>query len=447
MDERTFSVISLGCFRNTYDSEILANRFRNKGYVFLSNSVLFKALEKKSAKKRSNEKSIKCINGESFPGIKGRSCDLLIINTCGFIDKAKEESLEIIKQAVELKKRKVVKEIMVLGCLVERYKLELGKFFPQIDQWQGVEEFSDSFSKRFRLSSSYSDFLKICEGCLNRCSFCAIPLIKGTLHSKPREEVIREVKHLDKNGIKELNIIGQDITSWGKDFRKKEDFTGLLKQILKETRNIKWIRLIYTHPRHFSNSLIELVANEERICKYIDLPIQHINDRILKLMNRNITRQEIINLIQKIRKMVPDCTIRTSVIVGFPTESEEEFKELLDFIEHTKFERLGAFIYSREENTPAHDFSPQIHHNTKKRRFKEVMELQRKVSQQINNRFINKEVEVFIERKEDGMFIGRTQYDAIDVDGITFVKKKGLKIGDFYKAKVIDAYEYDLVAV
>ncbi|MFH1519884.1 MAG: MiaB/RimO family radical SAM methylthiotransferase [Candidatus Omnitrophota bacterium] len=420
---RTFSIISLGCFRNTYDSEILIPQFTNQGYVFTPPASLF-------------------INNKK----KTNTVDLLIVNTCGFIDNAKKESLKVIAEAVDLKKKARVRKIIVLGCLVKRYQKELENSFPLIDEWQGLVEFGRGFTKRGKLSfSSQKSFLKICEGCLNRCSFCAIPLIKGSLRSKFSQEIIKEVRYLDKQGVAELNIIGQDITSWGKDFKPKGDLTELLREVLKVTKNIRWIRLIYTHPKHFTNSLIELIAGEERICKYIDLPIQHINDRILKLMNRGITRKQTIDLVRRIRKGIPDCVIRSSVIVGFPTESEKEFKELLDFLKDIKFERLGGFIYSREEGTQAYRLSPQVHPNTKKRRLNQVMEQQQKIANEANKRFLNKKLNVLIEAKDSDAIIARSQYDAPDVDGAVFLNKKGLKIGDFYRAKIIDCLDYDLV--
>ncbi|MCK4917945.1 MAG: MiaB/RimO family radical SAM methylthiotransferase [Candidatus Omnitrophica bacterium] len=421
--KKTFSVVSLGCFRNTYDTEILSQEFCMKGYEYYKGFSL-----------ADNKKS-------------GNICDLLIINTCGFIDKAKEESIEIIKEAIEVKKLKRIKKILVFGCLVQRYREELEKFFPQVDEWMGIKEFSSKFSKRLILTPSYIGFLKICEGCLNKCSFCAIPLIKGKLRSKEKDAVIEEAKYLDKKGVKELNLIGQDITSWGKDFKSKEDLTFLVNQILKATKNIKWIRLIYTHPRNISQSLIDLIAKEDRICKYIDLPIQHINNRILKAMKRKITKKEIKDLICKIRTNIPGCVIRTSVIVGFPGETEEEFKELFDFLKEVKFDRLGTFIYSREEDTPAYNLKPQIHHSTKKRRYGEVMSLQQKIAQNINDRFVGQEIEVLMEDFENDVYIGRTQFDAHEVDGMVIVRRKGLKIGNFYKIKIEDAYNYDLSGV
>ena len=423
--ERTFSVISLGCFRNSYDSEIIIPEFSNRGFHFLPEESL-------SAHKIDKTKVV----------------DLLIINTCGFIDKAKEESLRVIAEAVDLKKRGRVKKITVIGCLVKRYQQQLKKAYPLVDSWQTTVNFSQNFIKRDKfLSSPAVGFLKICEGCLNRCSFCAIPSIKGPLRSKFKDEVIKEARDLEKRGVRELNIIGQDITSWGKDLKSEGSLADLLKGILKATKGIEWIRLIYTHPKNFSDSLIEVVAKNKRICKYIDLPIQHINDRILKLMNRGITKKNIISLISKIRKRIPDCVIRSSVIVGFPTESEREFKELLSFLEDVRFDRLGAFIYSQEEDTQAHKLRPQIHQSTKKRRFKAVMEQQKRIASELNKRFLGKELEVLVETKDQDVFIGRSQNDAPEVDGVVFLKKKGLKIGSFYKTKIIDCLDYDLVGI
>lgn len=412
--KKTFSVISLGCFRNTYDSEVVTKRFVGEGYAFRQD---------------------------------WRKCDTILINTCGFIDKAKEESLDIIREAIDLKKQGKVKNIFVFGCLVQRHRKELEKFFPEIDRWWGIEEFKESSPVRKKLTPEHLDFIKICEGCINRCSYCAIPLIKGSLSSRPKKEIIKEAISLDKKKIKELNIIGQDITSWAKDLRCSDDLTSLLKDILKKTKNIRWIRLIYTHPRHLDNSLIDLIANEERICDYIDLPIQHISDRILRLMNRGTTKKDITDLIRRIRKKIPDCAIRTSIIVGFPTETDKEFKELIQFIRDIKFERLGAFIYSREEDTPAYKLSGQIHHARKKKRFKTVMETQREIMEEVNKRFLGKKLDVLIEEKDNNIYIGRTQYDAWEVDSSVFIEKNRLKIGQFYKVKIIDSYEYDLVGV
>lgn len=419
---KNFSVISLGCFRNNYDSEIVTARFIDKGYTYISEEKFF-----------------------SNTNVIPIQCEFLIVNTCGFIDSAKKESLSTIREALRLKKEGRVKKVFVFGCLVQRYRNELEKFFPQIDEWQGVESLSDTYQARTKLSPSCADFLKICEGCRNACSYCSIPLIKGPLQSKSEPAVLREAKFLDAQGTRELNIIGQDITSWGCGLKGGGNLASLLRKIIKTAPHIHWIRLIYTHPAHFSKELIEVIARQQRICKYIDLPIQHINDRILRLMNRTTTKREIVNLIKRIRAAIPGCVIRTSVIVGFPSETEEEFSELLDFLEETQFERLGAFVYSREENTKAYALSGQIHHGTKKKRFDRLMRLQKAIASTVNKRFLNKEVEVLVEAKEGDTFIGRTQYDAPEVDGVVFLKNKRVKVGEFYNARITDVYEYDLV--
>jgi ribosomal protein S12 methylthiotransferase len=412
MAKKTISIISLGCFRNTYDSERVLNKFLSQGYTF-----------KKETKKADN----------------------LVINTCGFIDKAKEESLEVIEEAVRLKKKGRIKKLIVFGCLVQRYQNQLQKFFPEVDQWGGVEKSAEALTARANLLPPFIDFLKICEGCLNRCSYCAIPLIKGPLKSKPLAEIIKEARFLAKKGAKELNLIGQDITSWGQDFKNGPNLAGLVKEILKAAKNIPWIRLIYTHPRHLADEVLDLIADESRICKYIDLPIQHINDRILKAMNRGVTRKQIENLIKKIRAKIPQAVIRTSIIVGFPGETAKEFNELVKFLKEVKFERLGVFTYSREENTPAYDFKNQIPYQTKQKRYGEIMKLQKDIAEEANKKYIGRELEVLVEEEKDGIFIGRSQYDAYEVDGVVFIQKKGLKPGQFYKVKITDAYDYDLV--
>jgi ribosomal protein S12 methylthiotransferase len=410
-------MVTLGCFRNRYDSGVVINRFLAKGYNLLDPDKISKK----------------------------NKADILLVNTCGFIDSAKLESIQVIKEAIELKKEKKVKEVYVFGCLAERFKNQLEKHFSQVDKWWGIEDFSQKYKTR-KPEQGPVDFIKICEGCINRCSYCAIPLIKGPLASRSAPEVLKEVKKIDKYGIKELNIIGQDITSWGKDLGQKQKLTDLIKVIVKTIKKIKWIRLIYTHPKHFSDKLISLIAGEEKICNYIDLPIQHINKRILKLMNRQTTPEDIIALIKKIRKKIPDAAIRTSVIVGFPTETEAEFRQLLNFIKKVKFEKLGVFTYSQEEGTKAAKLPGQVHHMTKKRRLRQVMEAQQEIAAKSLEKFIGKKITVLVLEKREGFYIGRTQYDAPEVDGIVFIKRDKLKIGRFFKVKVTDSLEYDLVA-
>ncbi|MCM8831190.1 MAG: 30S ribosomal protein S12 methylthiotransferase RimO [Candidatus Omnitrophica bacterium] len=419
--QKKFSIISLGCFRNKYDSEVICAKFIKDGYKF--------------------------IPYETFLKNSDNRCDTLLINTCGFIDDAKKESIETIRDALRLKKEKRIKNLFVFGCLVQRYRKQLEKFFSDVDRWEGIIEFSPYFNYRKKLSRPFVDFLKISEGCSNNCSYCVIPKIKGPLKSKREEAILKEIKLLDKKNLKELNIIGQDITSWGKDLGRDFNLANLLKKIVSVTKNIGWIRLLYVHPRHFSDELINVIAGEEKICKYIDLPIQHINDRILKLMNRNITKSQIVSLIEKIRKKIPNVVLRTTVIVGFPTETEKEFEELCEFLREIRFERLGCFMYSREENTDAYFLKPQIHHKIKKARFDRLMSLQKQIASQFNQKFVGSTLKVLVEEKEDGLYIGRSQFDAYEIDGVVFLKNNKLKIGDFYNTKIIDAYEYDLVGV
>ncbi len=409
---KTVSIISLGCFRNTYDSEFILKEFIDRGYVFLQG---------------------------------GDKINTLIINTCGFIRQAKEESLEYITKAVSLKKGGKIKKLIVAGCLVKRYEDELKDSFPDVDEWRTLVPVNATARGERKIMPRHIGFLKICEGCSNNCSYCSIPLIKGRLISREPEGLIEETKLLDKQGIKELNIIGQDVTAWGKDLKLNYNLAGLLKKILKETKNIRWLRILYTHPGHFNDELLDLIANEKRICKYVDLPIQHINDKILKEMNRKITKAEIVSLISRIRKKMPKAVLRTSLIVGFPGETEKQFKELLDFVEETGFERLGVFMYSREEGTRAYSFKRQVHFKTKERRYKEIMNLQKGISLKHNIGFIRERQDVLIDRKEEDYFLGRSQFSTYDIDGVVCVKKKDLTPGEFYKVKITDAYEYDLL--
>ncbi|MBN3040701.1 MAG: MiaB/RimO family radical SAM methylthiotransferase [Candidatus Omnitrophica bacterium] len=414
MAKKTFSIISLGCFRNTYDSEVIIKRFQNKGYRYVCEA--------------------------------SQALDLMIINTCGFIEEAKKESLTLIREALSLKRKGRIKRILVSGCLSQRYRNELRKSLPQVDEFKGVEEFEIGFESGLKLTTKNSAFVKISEGCINCCSFCAIPLIKGSLKSRPSKDIIREVRFLNDRGVKEINIIGQDITSWGKDLGKSRGFSRLLASIEEAADKVSWIRLIYTHPKHFSSELIEMIGKSAKICNYIDLPIQHINDKILKSMNRGISSDKLISLIKKIRKTIPKVALRSSIIVGFPGENNKDFQELKDFLKFIKFERLGVFVYSREEGTRAYDFVPQVHPATKKKRQRLLMEQQKDIVAEFNKGLLDKKISVLIEERQNSTFIGRSEYDAPEVDGQVFVKRKGLKIGHIYQLKITDYFGYDLIA-
>ena len=397
-------------------------------------------------------------------------CDVALINTCAFIEEAKQEAIDVVLQAAELKREGKIKSIIVAGCLPQRYQKVLEKQIPEIDAFLGTSDFDkitntvkaaqqqkrstevgpptkiySHNSPRLLLTPNYYTYIKIAEGCNNRCSYCAIYKIRGRYRSRPIGSILKEVGNLTtRKRISELNIIAQDTTSYGIDIYRKYKLAQLLKQIATLNRT-HWIRLLYTHPRHFTDGLINVINENRSICKYIDLPIQHVSDRILKRMNRRINKNRIQKLIDKIRKGIPDVALRTSVIVGFPGETDKEFKQLLEFIKETRFERLGAFIYSKEENTPAHRYKNQIPDKIKRQRLDELMKLQQEISGQVNRRWLNKTLEVLIEQKcRDGFYTGRSQYDAPEVDGIVYVKAKTAKVGSFLKVKINDTLEYDL---
>jgi len=408
---RNIGVLSLGCPRNVVDTEVIVSRLKKKNYQIVD-------IDK---------------------------AKIALVNTCAFIKEAVEESCTVIRQLIDLKREGKIKKIIVYGCLVERYKNKLLRYLKDVDALVGRISINGVLRNCF-ITPHYFAYLKICEGCLNACSFCTIPKIKGNFESRTPQSIIKEVRFLDKKGIKELNIVGQDISLYGKDISKDINLTSLLKEILKNTSQIRWIRLLYLYPHNISDELLGLINKEERICKYIDLPLQHINNRILKLMNRKITKEEIIELIKKIRKTIPSVFIRTTLMVGFPTETDKEFEELIDFVKEFKFERLGAFIYSRETQTPAYDFKPQIPFSVKKKRFGQLMQVQQEISRKINERFLGKTVDILIEESQNSHYLGRTVYDAPEVDGAVWVKSNHpLKIGDIQKVKIVDTLEYDLV--
>ncbi len=438
-------MISLGCPRNLVDSEIMLGLLKKDG---------FRITEAIS------------------------DCDAAIINTCSFIEDAKRESLDLIFQLVELKKEKKIRSIIVAGCLPQRYFKELKKELKEIDAFVGTSDFTkipgivrktlnkdkvsevsvtpsflaDHTLPRDLITPRHFIYLKVAEGCANNCSYCVIPKIRGTLRSRPIESLLSEAKQLSKrHRISEINLIGQDITFYGADLYGEPRLAEFLRRLLK-LKLAKWHRLLYTNPEHYTNDLINIVKNESAVCKYLDLPLQHISDKVLKSMNRKITRKEIMNLIGRLRSRIPGLALRTTFIVGFPGETDNDFRELCDFIREIRFERLGIFEYSREEGTAAYQFKNQIPEKIKKERFDVIMKLQQEISKKINATYIGKELEVLIDetkhRKPNTVnhYIGRTEYDAPEVDGNCFVRSKRLhKAGDFVKVKVVDTMEYDLV--
>jgi len=404
-------ILALGCPRNLVDAEALAGRLNFKDYSIVEEIA---------------------------------QAQVVLVNTCAFIQEAKRESINAILDLIQLKKQGKLKKIIVYGCLAQRYK-NLAKDLPEVDAFVGTLGLNHE-SKRFALTPKHYAYLKICEGCVNQCSYCVIPKIKGNLESLDEPAIIQKVKRFNRQKISELNIIGQDITGFGMDISGESQLTGILHKIITNAPDIGWIRLLYLNPRRITLKLLKLIATSTQVCKYIDLPIQHINNRILKLMNRAITKEKIIALIKKIRKTIPGVYLRTSLIVGFPSETEKEFNELLKFVKEAKFQRLGAFIYSREEGTCAYNFKGQISQHLKQDRFDRIMSAQRVIAADVNAKFLNQAITVLVEEKQDGGYIGRSQGDAPEVDGVVYINtKKSLRIGEFIQVKITDTLEYDLV--
>lgn len=434
-------IISLGCPRNLVDSEILLGILKDKGFRI---SELAEA-------------------------------DIGIINTCAFIDEAKQESINMILDVIGLKKKGRLSKVVVAGCLAQRYGGALLKDMPEVDGFIGcgdiekidallgrlnsgkvVSEISQNPSfiyncahPRFRITPSHYMYVKISEGCRNRCSFCVIPDIKGDYRSRTVESVLREVEDASKKArISEINLVGQDTTLFGADKGGKPKIAELIRHLCAFNKYKRWIRLLYTYPSHIDDGLISVFAGEKSLCRYIDLPVQHINDKILKAMNRHMSKKDICGIIEKIRKAVPQVTLRSSIIVGFPGETEKEFEELARFIKDVRFERLGVFTYSREEGTPACKYKDQISEKVKLERFNAIMSLQKDIAEGINKSFLGKTIDVLIDEKSEDKtdtYVGRTEGDAPEVDGEVFVKGRGLAPGDFVKVKITGTLEYDLI--
>ncbi|MFA5356822.1 MAG: MiaB/RimO family radical SAM methylthiotransferase [Candidatus Omnitrophota bacterium] len=409
--ENKVGVLSLGCPRNLVDSENILGRLASKGYRIVD-------MDK---------------------------ADTAILNTCAFIEDAKIESIDAILDLIDLKKKGKLKKIIVYGCLSQRYKEELRAEFPEVDAFVGKVSLNHSLTD-YHLTPRHYAYLKICEGCVNDCSFCVIPKIKGGLVSLKEDSALRKIEGFNKNKVSEVNIVGQDITGYGLDLGPGTRLPGFLKKIISAAPGIGWIRLLYLYPNRVSDELLGIIRDEPRVCKYIDLPLQHINNRILGLMNRHMKKNDILKLIDNVRKKIPGVAIRTSLIVGFPSETDKEFSELMDFIDEVKFERMGAFIYSREEGTRAYDLGGQLPDGIKRERFNALMLRQQELSEQVNKGLLGKEIKVLIEEKGRDHYLGRSQYDAPEVDGIVYVNSaRKLKAGEFVRVLITDTLEYDLV--
>ena len=424
MKKPILNIVTLGCSKNKVDSEHLAALLNNT-YKIVHDS---------------DEKS-----------------DVVIINTCGFIGDAKEESIDTILEYAELRKANKIKKLYVMGCLSECYKKELRKEIHEVDAFFGVEPVqhvaadilksdyhADYCCERVLSTPSHYAYLKISEGCNRHCAFCAIPLIRGDHKSVPMENLIKEAENLAKKGVKELILIAQDLTYYGYDIDGKSHIVELVQK-LTEIDGIEWIRLHYGYPLGFPVELLELMRDNKKICHYIDLPLQHISTPILKAMRRGVTHEQTVEFVKKVRSYVPDIAFRSTFIVGFPGETEEQFNELIDFIKEMRFERAGMFAYSAEEGTPAYELEDDVPEEVKKARVDKFMDVQQDISLEINQKRLGRTEKVLIDRTEGGYYVGRTQYDSPEVDDEVLISMKDndLQIGTFVNVKIIQADYFD----
>ena len=412
------NIITLGCSKNTVDSENLAGLYKAEGHT-----VYFDR--------------------------QRNDCDVVVVNTCGFIGDAKEESINTILGQIEAKKRRHNKtRLVVCGCLVQRYRDELEKEMPEVDEWRGTD-FDPASDLRTLSTPSHYAYLKIAEGCNRSCSYCAIPLIRGAHRSRPIDELVDESKRLVANGVKELIVISQDTTYYGLDLYHRRALGELLSRLATES-GAPWIRLHYTYPTSFPEDAIDAIAAHPNICNYIDIPLQHINTRILNSMQRGIDREGTLRLIDSFRHKLPDVAIRTTLIVGYPGETREEFEELKDFVRQARFDRMGCFAYSPEEGTAAYNLADDIPDEEKQLRVSELMAIQEQISLEKNQARIGQRMKVIIDGHYDDMLIGRTQYDSPEVDDEVLIKTDGRKHhlhpGDFADVTITEAVEHDLIA-
>lgn len=422
--KKKINIVTLGCSKNVYDSEVLMGQLQ------------------------ANKKEV------VHEGVG----DIVVINTCGFIDNAKEESINTILEYVDLKEQGEVEKVFVTGCLSERYKPDLEAEIPNVDQYFGTRDLPlllkalgadykhELVGERLTTTPRHYAYLKIAEGCDRPCSFCAIPLMRGGNISKPIEDLVIEAKKLAKKGTKELILIAQDLTYYGLDLYKRRALADLLKELVK-VDGIEWIRLHYAFPSGFPEDVLEVIKKEKKVCNYLDIPLQHISTDILKSMRRGTTKEKTNALLDKFREFVPDMAIRTTLIVGYPGETEEHFNEMKEWVREQRFDRLGCFTYSHEENTHAYLLEDDVPQEVKEQRVEEIMEIQTQISYELNQEKIGKQFRVLIDRKEGDNFVGRTEYDSPDVDNEVLINAEEiyLSIGDFVQVEIIDAYEFDLI--
>lgn len=422
--KKKINIVTLGCSKNVYDSEVLMGQLEANGKEVVHEE-------------------------------KG---DVVVINTCGFIDNAKEESINTILEYVDLKNQGVVEKVFVTGCLSERYKPDLVREIPDVDQYFGTRDLPillkhlgadykhELVGERLTTTPKHYAYLKISEGCDRPCSFCAIPLMRGGHISTPIEKLIIEAQKLAKKGVKELILIAQDLTFYGLDIYKKRALGELLQELIK-VEGIEWIRLHYAFPSGFPEDVLDIIRTEPKICNYIDIPLQHINTELLKAMKRGTTFEKTNALLDKFREKVPDMAIRTTLIVGFPGETEERFAELKQWVRDQRFDRLGCFTYSHEENTTAFVLEDDIPDEVKQKRVEEIMEIQQQISWEKNQEKVGKVFKCIFDRKEGDYFVGRTEYDSPDVDNTVLVPAKDvyIPIGEFAEVRIISAEDYDLI--
>lgn len=416
-------MVTLGCSKNVYDSEVLMGQLKAGG------------------------KEV----------VHEKEGNIVVINTCGFINNAKEESINTILDYVQQKEAGLVDKVFVMGCLSERYKPDLEKEIPDVDQYFGTSELPallkvlgadykhELIGERLTTTPKNYAYLKISEGCDRPCSFCAIPLMRGAHISTPIDDLVTEAEKLAAKGVKELILIAQDITYYGLDLYKKRALADLLRALVK-VEGIEWIRIHYAFPTGFPIDVLEVMKTEPKICNYLDIPLQHISDKILTSMKRGTTQEKTTKLLKKFREAIPEMAIRTTLIVGYPGETEEDFQALKEFVKAMRFDRLGCFTYSHEENTTAYELADDVPEEVKLQRANEIMELQSQISWELNQAKVGKTFRCLIDRKEGNYFVGRTEYDSPDVDNEVLIdaKKHYVKIGDFTDVKITEAADYDL---
>jgi ribosomal protein S12 methylthiotransferase len=420
------NLVTLGCSKNQVDSEVLLTQLRGNGIDATHES-------------------------------KTDDANIVIINTCGFIDNAKQESIDTILRYVDAKEEGVVEKVYVTGCLSQRYKDDLEKEIPEVDAWFGTRDLSrllkqlnanykhELVGERILTNPAHFAYLKISEGCDRPCSFCAIPLMRGKHVSRPMEELVKEAQHLAKNGTRELLLIAQDSTYYGLDLYKKRNLGELLAR-LSDVEGIDWIRLHYAFPAGFPLDALDVMASRPNICKYLDIPLQHGSTRMLQIMRRGTTREKTEQLLATIRDKVPGIAIRTTLIGGHPGETEDDFAEMMGFVERSRFDRLGIFSYSHEENTHSHTLADDVPAEVKQQRVDAIMELQQNISLELNQQKIGRVFKVLVDRKEEGQYIGRTEFDSPEVDNEVIIDSGNqyLRVGDFVQVKIGAASEFDL---